>query len=573
MEKVLRGDRGQILKSTIAIRLFMLIVAILLSLKYIFVDFGIDAEFQIAMSYRLTVGDVMFKEMWEPYQMSSFLCAFFIKIYLNIFHTTTGIVLYLQVLGVLIDGLIAYILYRVVNKYLHCSNVAFVMAWVFFLISPKDVPLAEYANMQIWFSLLLCVTMFLYYKTNKKRMVILSAICLCGAILSYPSCLLLFMGAVFFIYRVKKKDVFIFSFTCVLMGILYLCLIFKYISISDFYVTIENILSIETSHSGWSGKGIAYLKDLFSITMFFCITYGVSCVISKIICNKIKRAQNKESCKILTDVLFYGFTLVVSIYTILFWENYIRYAYSLLFLGIILIGMRYAGRLSSDMRYFYLCGTVVSFLDFASTLLLTNLELLASVPYLLIALIASFLPISEVLKTMDVKGAGRSLIKASLFCGGAFLIFRNIYIIRPMNGDVSTILKIHGIVKEGPAAGIITEYMGAYMQNESIKEWEQYIEDGSSIYLIGGSLDTLGYLYSNTTIAAPSVVPTPGYNESVLKYWEINPDKYPDVIIASCWYGTMNPELGEDSWIMRWIEEEYKPQYYVDGKYWRYYFR
>ena len=142
-----------------------------------------------------------------------------------------------------------------------------------------------------------------------------------------------------------------------------------------------------------------------------------------------------------------------------------------------------------------------------------------------------------------------------------------------MNGDVSTILKIQGVVKEGPAAGIITEYMGAYMQNESMKEWEQYIKDGYSIFLIGGSLDTSGYMYSDTTIAAPSVVPTPGYNESILKYWEINPDKYPDVIIASCWYGTINSELGEDSWIMRWIEEEYKPRYYVDGKYWRYYFR
>lgn len=75
------------------IRLIMLIIAVALSIKYIFVDFGIDAEFQIAMSYRLAKGDIMFKEMWEPYQMSAFLCAFFIKIYIWLFHTTTGIVL------------------------------------------------------------------------------------------------------------------------------------------------------------------------------------------------------------------------------------------------------------------------------------------------------------------------------------------------------------------------------------------------------------------------------------------------------------------------------------------------
>lgn len=78
------------------------------------------------------------------------------------------------------------------------------------------------------------------------------------------------------------------------------------------------------------------------------------------------------------------------------------------------------------------------------------------------------------------------------------------------------------------------------------------------MYLIGGSLDTLAYLYSDTVISAPSLVPTPGYNESILDYWEMNPDKYPDVIVASYWYGTMNEELGQDSWIMKWIEEEYR---------------
>ena len=34
-----------------------------------------------------------------------------------------------------------------------------------------------------------------------------------------------------------------------------------------------------------------------------------------------------------------------------------------------------------------------------------------------------------------------------------------------------------------------------------------------------------------------------------------------------------NFDLTEDSWIMKWIEEEYQPAYYVDGKYWRYYFK
>ena len=204
---------------------------------------------------------------------------------------------------------------------------------------------------------------------------------------------------------------------------------------------------------------------------------------------------------------------------------------------------------------------------------MTNLELIASVPYLLIAVMVAFLPIYEVmLEKKEILGYDR-FIKTILCVSIFFLVFRNAYIIRPMNGEVSTIVKIAGVVKEGPAIGIISEYMGPFMQNETMKEWEQYIEDGDSVYLIGGALDTLAYLYADTMIAAPSLISTPGYNEDILTYWEVNPDKYPDVIIASCWYGIMNDILTEESWIMKWIEEEYQPVHFVDGKYWRYYFR
>ncbi len=569
-------DKKALFRNKRLIYLFMIFVAVILSIKYVFIDFGIDAEFQITMSYRLATGDIMFKEMWEPYQMSAFLCAFFIKIYLALFKTTTGIVLYLQIIGVLLDALVSYLLYKTVDKYLNSKNVTFFMAWVFFLVSPKDVPLPEYANMQIWFSLLLCITIFLYLSKNKVSFVILSALSLCGIILSYPSCLIISFGAIaLLLYYGHKKHTLVFCSTCLTAGILYLCFIFQKISIKEFGTTIGNILAIETSHSmGIVDKFIIYLKEFAEIAMALFILYLISFIVINIISKIRNVAESKDTCGILTDMLFLVLVLLISLYTVILWKENVRYCYSFSFLGIILIGMHHVKKLSGDKFLFYLCCTVISIMEFISTLVLTNLALIASVPYLLIALIAAFLPISEALKTLEMKKIPRIWTMVPLLFGVIFLIFRNIYIIRPMNGDVSSLLDIRGIVKSGPAIGIISEYMGPYIHNESIKEWEQYIEEGDSIYLIGGTLDTLGYLYTNgTDISAPSLVPTPGYNEHILEYWELNPDKYPDVIIASCWYGTMNPELTEDSWIMNWIEDEYNPQYYLDGKYWRYYFK
>lgn len=56
---------------------FLLILGILLvNLKKMFVDFHIDVEYAVTMSYRLAMGDHMFSQMREPHQTSAFLLAF-----------------------------------------------------------------------------------------------------------------------------------------------------------------------------------------------------------------------------------------------------------------------------------------------------------------------------------------------------------------------------------------------------------------------------------------------------------------------------------------------------------------
>lgn len=557
------------------IRLCMLLAAIGLSIKYIFVDFGIDAEFQISMAYRLATGDAMFKEMWEAYQMSAFLCAFFIKIYLAIFKTTTGIVLYLQIIGALIDWGVAYLLYRTVSKYLNSKNVGFAMAWLLVVVSPKDVPLPEYANMQIWFSLILCITIFLYYKTKSKILLVISALSLCAAVLSYPSCLLLVPGVAFlFLYKGEKKELFWFLAVCAATGVLYLCVTMRNITLEEFGIFFENMLAMETSHAiGVGEKFLAYLIDAGKIALLLAIAYLIAYGIAKVMGMKKKNIGDKQAYTMLADIMFCLLVMLISLYMIPNWRVYNRYSYTVLFLAVIVIGMRYARKLSGDKLYFYYCGTIISVLNFLATLILTDLELLGSVPYLLIAVAFAFLPISEAWKDADEKVLSNAMKRLVLICGVFLLAFRNVYIIRPMYLQANTIFDIRGIVKEGPAIGIISEYMGPYMQNASVEEWEQYVPDGSNIWLIGDPLDTLGYLYADTNIAAPSTVCTPGYNESVLEYWKMNPDKYPDVVIASCWYGTLNSELVNNEWIMNWLEEEFQPSHYVDGKYWRYYYK
>ncbi len=129
------------------------------------------------------------------------------------------------------------------------------------------------------------------------------------------------------------------------------------------------------------------------------------------------------------------------------------------------------------------------------------------------------------------------------------------------------------MVRVGPAWGIITDEQGACIQRDSYPEWEEWIRPGDKVWIIGSVADTLGYLYKDMEIAGPSTMSTPSYSDAVLEYWRLNPDKYPDVVVAESYMGNLAYELQTNEWLQSWLEEEYQPEQIVDGIYWKYYFR
>ena len=557
------------------IQVLLILACFFLTIKYLLVDFGIDAAFQISMSYRFVSGDVMFREMWEPYQTSTFLCAILIRLYTGIFHTTTGIVLFLQFAGVLIDLGAAVFLYRTVMRYsIADRNTAFSMSLVFFLVSPKDVALPEYANMQVWFTLLLALFLFIYQNSRRRIFLVLAAVSLCMAVLAYPSCLLLFFAAAGFLLKNRdKKGTLQFSLVCVLIGTGFLVFLFiQGLSVNEIFSSFHYILGIETSHSmGMAEKLFWYLKVSSTIAVLFFAVYAFVSIIMFLAARSGKIDLPEKQKRALADILFLGVVLCISIYVTVRSARYTRYAYAIIFAAMIVAGFRSRKKLNEKQFAFYCICTVLSCMEFLGTLMLTNLGLISALPYLLIAAVASFVPISimfgEDIDTLWMSRLKKGLVIASVLV----LLGRNAMLIRPYNGDVSSIFMVRGIVKDGPAIGLITEYMGAYMQNETIKEWKEYVPEGSNIYIVGDTVDSIPYLYSDTGISAPSLVPTPGYNGMIAEYWEMNPDKYPDMVIVSCWYGELH--ISEDSWIMQWIDEEFQPSHYVEGKYYRYYYR
>lgn len=100
--------------------------------------------------------------------MSVFLPAALMWVYMSLFHTTTGIVVYLQVCGMLIRWGVAFCLYRVLREDFD-EPLAYGMGLLYFMLSPKDYALPDFGNQQLWYTTLLLCGLLLYLKKGKLR--------------------------------------------------------------------------------------------------------------------------------------------------------------------------------------------------------------------------------------------------------------------------------------------------------------------------------------------------------------------------------------------------------------------
>ena len=57
-------------------------IAAITAVKRIFFGLDNDEQYSLALAYRVARGDILFKEMWEPHQLSVLFLAILVKKYL-----------------------------------------------------------------------------------------------------------------------------------------------------------------------------------------------------------------------------------------------------------------------------------------------------------------------------------------------------------------------------------------------------------------------------------------------------------------------------------------------------------
>ncbi len=532
---------------------------VLASIKSIFTDTGFDNAYTVAMSFRHLNGDRMFQQMWEPHQTSIFFTDLFMWIYHLFVPSYTGVMIYLQVVGTGLFALIGIPLYRLL-KGIAGSETAQLAVMFFIIFRAKQTPFPDFSNLQIAFSVLLFLCLITFVRDQRKKgYLCLGAVFLCLQVLAYPSCLLAWLPAVLILYWKTKerwKSIGLFTGVCALFGGGYVGYFVCKIGPQRFFQNLTNIFYSD-SHSG--GAFVTVWNYFYGITIAFSwLLLGAALTWAFL---RIRRSLKREPVDFFA---VYGFVLFFTEFILLFLQKKIGLDWTCTFyimpaflMALSCFSYKEMGELEKTI---WLTGNLFAACSFLSTWLLTDLGLITMVPYMVLGGVVSLAALRHRKKQI--------WIFLMAICG-LVTMHRGLVVWGYANkGNIHMVQDVNTIVRSGPSMGVICDYMTNYQITYDEEDHNQFVTPEDSLLLVGGwILDSMEFLLTDADISNYSTIDTPVYNEKLLDYLELYPEKEPTVVAVSCFYGQM--QVKEDTWIMQWVNENYETV--GDGRYWRYY--
>lgn len=565
------------------IKVILLLGSFLAAVKLIFVDYTLDEEYQIVMAYRNLQGDMLFREMWEPHQTSAFLCAGLIWIYRAVTGTVTGVILFLRFVTLGIQLTLTCFVYRALVR-LTEREYAFLLALLYFNIVPKNIQIPEFGNMQLWFLTICMLLMMQYYhdleQKQKNRWYLLVGVgaALSCEILTYPTCVILFPFFLFYILRKsgrnRWRDCLILTAACAVCGGLWLTGVLRHVSLQEFSANIGRLLSVDPTHdvSGVTdAKAHNYVDNLLLWGVWLAVTGALSGLFYLAVRFLLKRKGKTMGGKAGWLVWLVLAVITAECVQIYYWAvQGIGYEYLQIHLLVVWLSTAVVWSWGGERRRMLSWSIAGTLAAYAGVMYISDLSMYYTLPHgalgIVFAVAAMVFAMEKVMGT-SARPWACLLIASLCFCA----IFGKAYTLRGGKND-NTILKVSGIMKEGPAAGILTDYMCAYIYNTNYKFYRENLQRGDNVLIVANmvmSVGTTAYLFDDYEICHYSVVDPTSYDERLLTYWEQYPEKRPDVIVVDCWFGELMES--RDSWTMRYIENDFGYTAVQDGDYVRFY--
>lgn len=578
--------------------LLLLLAAV--TVKMIFVASNVDEEYGIELAYRIAKGDRLLTDLWEPHQTSAIFGALLVKIFwIFTGKSNTGIVLYMHFAGAIFQLTTAWLLYRVLRQVMqnNSKKIAFAVSCIYAISYPKGVIAPEYSNLQNWFTTCAALMFLLYCKKARDYYLIMTGVFLSGAILAYPSMFILYPVLVCILFGYKKKNLssfwkafMVLTVPCVLIGGALILYIHSYCSFPAMWQNINYILG-DGSHSATLSAKLLKIAKYGGIMLVISMLYlavatGITTIIASV--RKIKWQRTQFIVFTIWVALLVAMISQVGIW--LFGKGFVNTPQDEMLL-LAIIGLYLGIKRKNDIVKIL---TIFSITGFIATLMLSNFKVTELIVYLCLAAIGGILALLDETKNifvwkMETKsvietkempsqrgigklfGQGQSraqiAVKGIVICWVVVLAFGRIWVTSQGGELHTTLLDVKNIQKSGPGIGIFTNYMTGYRYNMVASEWDDLIDNGDSVLYVGAT--SFYYMFGDVTISASNTISTPVYDESLLEYWKLHPDRYPDVILVESSYGEL--AYGDDSWIMQWINSEYQASEVQDYEYFRLY--
>ena len=554
--------------------ILLLVGSFLAAMKCIFIGYQMDEGYAIVMSCRTLSGDKLITQIWDPHQTSAFFSAFLIWIYTLFFRTTAGVAIWLRIFGTLIHGALSFGVFRVLRRHLS-KEYSFYLALLYFNVLPKGYVTPEFSNLLIWFFTLLLLDLFhLEQQEGDRKRLFASLRCglwMCGMVLSYPSALIVFPFFAWYLWKREKngkKYALAFAAVCLAGGALYLGYLLSYMSADELFYNLHCMMLGNSGHTNvtllqkFSAYALQTVRALLISGGYVLAAWGLL---------KFRRVSFENKTEAFTGVMY--LTLILAtVLPLIRWlltptnNNYfyIHTVYFTLFLFVFAF-LRRTEEKSRGLIVLWMSGSALVLL---AVLLLTDLSILTSIRYLLPGIvmgIAAILIYSGQYAPDICKKYGKAFVLIWCFAS----VFIKGWEYRGDQDLPQNITRVRGIISVGPAKGILAEYMQCAMHESLYSEMQEYVEPGDKVFLLEN--DSTGYLFQDLEIASYTTISDPRYDDTLLKYWEMYPDKYPDVMIIPCWYGELH--WNDEEWIIRWVEKEYGATQIIDGTYFRYYIK
>lgn len=551
----------------------------LAALKMIFFDYTMDEEYQMMMGYRVLRGDHLFREMWEPHQTSAFLCTGLMWLYKTVTGTYTGILLYLRVCTTGIQIALCWYLYRVLRLLLD-RNVSLLCAIIYFNMVPKVIQIPEFSNMQVWFFTLTVLSLMHYYllrdRSHRDRayLVFVSGVCMAMEVLAYPSCVILFPFFVGYLYKSsgpkKGRDILLFAGACAACAIIWLGIILVHVDIGELLRNVRLLLSYDLTHEisgATTGKLRGIAAGLLGGAGFVALALLISAPALAIIRRKYKDMERQKVLPILlTVVIFVSECIQWYLWTVRK-SGYEIYQLHLLF--VLLAGLA-AWRSAGLRKKYFTAGIIGTLLSYIGVIYISDLEMFFALPHGTLGVLMCAIVLALALEESLGEAAGRWI--CFLLVGLCLVsIWGKGYTLRG-GRNYNVIVDTENIMKCGPAVGIFSDYMNCYIYNCNYEDFRTYVEEGDVVLIVANMVDSAGttpYMMAGAEVAHYSIVDPTAYDERLLAYWELYPQKRPNVIVTDCWYGDSKED--PDSWIMQYIEKEFGYSRVDDGRYVRFY--